>query len=525
MKRELEEMRIPTAAYCRLSLEGEDSIDNQVKLVHDYINESPDLLLVDTYIDNGLTGTNFDRPEWNRLMLDVQQGRINAIVVKDLSRFGRHYVETGTYIGKIFPKLGVRFIAITDGFDSTKPGELSRILVPVKNMMNHFYARDMSDKIHKVLNEKKRNGEVLGTPAFGFFRTSDGAKLNQLRIDEETAPVMRMMYRWAAMGVELTEIAARLNLMAVPSPYGKKWDVCSLRKMLENPVYYGDFISGKWVKNMHVKTKTDKESWLVFEEHHEGLVSRELWDAAQANLGMKGKRIKVPRILDGVLVCATCGHPLGAERSRNGVTFFCPNHTGVTMKKKGAASMMRRPSITEAELKETVLQECREHLEWITEVKPKIKFAERPRGIIGRLEKKSIDLMREKKAADESLVNMYRDYLEGIMDMDTFQDGQKKASELKWRTEKEIEAVLSEQRQAKAKQKQIMDYLGTIYRVKIDEWDEEKIRRLTDRISLEPNGKVRVSFFMKDEMDSLIHFEFAGEEASPDSVGKGEEDE
>ena len=136
LKRELEEMRIPTAAYCRLSLEGEDSIDNQVKLVHDYINESPDLLLVDTYIDNGLTGTNFDRPEWNRLMLDVQQGRINAIVVKDLSRFGRHYVEAGTYIAKIFPKLGVRFIAITDGFDSTKPGELSRILVPVKNMMN-----------------------------------------------------------------------------------------------------------------------------------------------------------------------------------------------------------------------------------------------------------------------------------------------------------------------------------------------------------------------------------------------------
>lgn len=507
LKRELEEMRIPAAAYCRLSMEGEDSIENQIELVQEYIKDSPDLLLVDTYVDNGFTGTNFDRPEWNRLMLDVQQGRINAIVVKDLSRFGRHYVDAGRYIGEIFPKLGVRFIAITDGFDNSRQTDRDELIVPMKNIMNYYYAHDMSKKVHATLEVKKKSGEVLGSPAFGFFRTSTETQKNVLRIDEEHAPIVRMMFRWAAMGVDRSDIARRLNLMGVPSPSGCLWDDKNMKRMLSNPVYYGDFISGRWVSNMHRRTETDKESWLVFEDHHEGLVSRELWDAAQEKMKVRVRGERIPKALDGLLFCSTCGRRLGVKRQSGKIIYHCPMHTGQGLQKTGSAPLSKTPQIVETELKKTVLKECRGYVKWIDGRREAIRTADQNTGLMGRLEQQAMDLMRQKKETDKKLMHLFDDYHDKLIDLDSFLDMREQLSNRKTELETAVTGVLSEQRQTKVRVKKVREYLASISGLSFSVWNEEAIRSLVDKVELMPNGTVKVTLMMREEILKLTEEE------------------
>ena len=496
-------MRIPTAAYCRLSMEGEESIENQIQLVEGYIQDSPDLFLVDTYVDNGFTGTNFDRPEWNRLMLDVQQGRINAIVVKDLSRFGRHYVEAGRYINDIFPKLGVRFIAITDDFDNTRQTDRDDLIVPVKKMRNYYYDSDMSGKVHATLETKKKSGEVLGTPAFGYFRTSTDVQKNVLRIDEEHAPIVRMMFRWVAMGVDLSDIARRLNLMGVPSPGGCLWNERNLKRMLSSPVYYGDFITGRWVSNMHKKTETDRESWLVFEDHHEGLVSRELWNAAQEKMKVRTRGEKIPKALDGLLCCATCGRQLAVRRQSGKVIYHCPMHTGQGLQKTGSAPLSRAPQIIETELKKTVLKECRGYVKWIEGRREAFRTADQNTGLMGSLKKKSVDLMRQKKEAETTLMQIYQDYRNGMVDMQSFIDLREQLSNEKAKAEKEITDVLSMQRQTKIRVKKVREFLSTIDGLVFYSWNEELLRLIVEKVELKPDGTVKVTMKMKDEIEKL----------------------
>ena len=175
-------------------------------LVEKYIEEHPDLRLAGTYSDNGFSGTNFDRPGFIKLMEDVKTGKIQCIVVKDLSRFGRDYLETGYYLETILPRLNVRFIAITDDYDSSRKEDQENISVPLKNMVNAMYAKDMSKKILAAKDAQRRNGNVtLSKVAFGYIRSED--RHRQI-VDEETAPFVRMIFQWYMMGVSKPKIAA-----------------------------------------------------------------------------------------------------------------------------------------------------------------------------------------------------------------------------------------------------------------------------------------------------------------------------
>ena len=178
---ELDEGKIPTAIYGRLSVEDNEdneSMETQIALVQDFINRSSELNYVDTYFDNGFTGTNFKRPAFTRLMNDVRQKKIKCIVVKDLSRFGRNYLEAGYYIETVFPFLGVRLIAVIDNFDSTRKEDMESMALPIRNMINTMYAKDISKKVWSSLQRKKEAGYAVGSDApFGYclLYTSDAA--------------------------------------------------------------------------------------------------------------------------------------------------------------------------------------------------------------------------------------------------------------------------------------------------------------------------------------------------------------
>ena len=204
-----------TAAYARLSVENgghetEDSLRTQILQIHNYIRENPELTLTDTYADNGFTGTRFDRPEFERMMQDVRTGKIQCIVVKDLSRFGRDYIETGSYLETIFPMLHVRFIAINDDFDNIRQSDVDSLAVPIKNMVNSLYAKDISKKISLSYQMRREKGIPTSwcTP-YGYQLNQQGNKLEAT----EDAKWVKLIYQWYLAGVSTNEIARRLEFL------------------------------------------------------------------------------------------------------------------------------------------------------------------------------------------------------------------------------------------------------------------------------------------------------------------------
>lgn len=370
---------LKTAAYCRLSNEDRemDSIQTQILLVQDYIKNQPDLELADTYVDNGVSGTRFDRPEWNRLMEDVKRGDIQCIVVKDLSRFGRDYLETGYYIENIFPKLQVRFIAITDDFDSTRPGDMDSITVPVKNMVNAMYAKDISRKIHAALKGKRERGELTPSRAPMGYRYNGSGEKRYVTV-EEPAGIIRMIFYWAGMGLTNGEICRRLNFLKIPtagywqyhskgyceSPEKsedyenddetleadetkqydenmahrrdvnsddvdekyRRWMAARLAKILMNQAYCGDIIMGKTSVKMFQVTQKDECDWFVKENAHEALVDRDTFQKINQRLKDNTQKRREHRdrsaqyreenksSLQGMVYCGVCKRVCGTER-------------------------------------------------------------------------------------------------------------------------------------------------------------------------------------------------------------------
>ena len=273
------------AIYLRLSKEdgdfsisGEklesDSISNQRMLIKEYLKKHPEITVVKEYCDDGFTGANFERPDFNRMMEAVRAGLVDCIVVKDLSRFGREYIEAGDYIQKIFPRLGIRFIAINDNYDSAQPGAADNELVlPFKNLMNDSYCRDISIKVRSNLDAKRRNGQFVGSRVvFGYLRSPDNK--NQLVIDPVAAPVVQDIFKWKIEGLSPAQIADRLNDANVPSPIEYKkangskqrtcfqtkkvalWSAVAIYRILKNEIYTGTLVQGKTTSPNHKVKKT-----------------------------------------------------------------------------------------------------------------------------------------------------------------------------------------------------------------------------------------------------------------------------
>lgn len=299
------EEKTPTAAYVRLSVEkdGNDSIQNQITLLHRFIEDSDELKLAETYIDNGYTGTGFERPDFLRMMEDVYSGKIRCILVKDLSRFGRNYLDAGNYIENIFPKLNVRLIAVTDNFDSSRPEDRNSISFPIKNMINEMYARDFSKKSTAYFEQHSRIGDYkIQRAPYGY--NVDKAQ-NVMILDPVTAPVVQMIFRWFLLGVPMNEIAERINDRNIPCPYGykmrtegyapldalrvhiDKWGHSSVYQILRCDAYKGDRVLGKKRKILYRDIplhRTTPDEWIVHRNTHEALVPASDFDKIRLQL-------------------------------------------------------------------------------------------------------------------------------------------------------------------------------------------------------------------------------------------------
>ena len=339
-----------TAIYIRLSVEDErkiesDSVENQRAFLADYVAKQDDLLLVDTYMDRGVTGTKFDRPQFNRMIADMRAGKINCIVVKDLSRLGRDYLEAGDYIEKIFPFFGVRFIAVTDGYDSLHASSSEDgFVVPLKNLINEAYAKDISKKISSTYESMYRAGLYpCCTVPYGYLKDPDD-KRNML-VDENVRDVVVRIFNERLSGVSMCQIARNLNEDGIlaPSPYWQtigvlkttkfsnvKWEMKAIRRLLMNPIYVGDVEMRKTrsalYKGIRKETPTAKEERIYVENHHEAIIDRETFNKVQELLreqraeydaahGVYGdKKNRKENLFRGVIYCADCGHAMGLYR-------------------------------------------------------------------------------------------------------------------------------------------------------------------------------------------------------------------
>ena len=441
------------AIYARLSrednLSNSDSIENQIALLERYIDARPYLQLADIFADNGFTGTDFERPEWQRLMEAVQQRKINCIIVKDLSRLGRNYIETGEFLEKICPFFGIRFIAVNDNFDTDTAEANGQLSVSLSNIINDYYAKDISRKVTSALRSKMEKGEYIGSwEKYGYVKSPENK--NQLIVNPETAPVVRMIYQWRSEGMSYMGINKRLNDMGIPSPGQYKadrgivtnnnqkprkilWNKHMVTDILKDITYLGHLAQRKTTQCLYAGipfSRTEEQDWIQVENTHEAIIEPELFEkvqeinkkAAAAQKANRGKYDHLPKaknIYGKKFTCADCGSVMKLVRSISTnkdkvyFTFKCPTH-----EEHGAractAKRMRKADVDEAVLSIIKAQfelflDCREALDSLLKAKKKqVKKA-------GKSDQaKELKKQLEKKKSVFS--GLYRDLREGLID-------------------------------------------------------------------------------------------------------------
>ena len=343
------------AIYLRISNEENErnvgTIEFQKQIAFEYMKNRTDLVLYDIYTDDGKTGTNFDREGFQQMMYDIYNGKVNCIIVKDLSRFGREYIEMGEYVDKIFPLLGVRFIAINDNVDNmVTPCDVS---VPIKNVINALYAKDTSRKISAAFRTKQLNGDYIGGfGPYGYVKSKDN--IHKLVVDPEAARVVKMIFKWKLEGYGVVSICRMLVEKGI-SPPGKYkydkgifksekyanmkyWRETTVMKILTNEMYIGNMVQGRTKRslynNMPLKLM-DKDHWIIVENTHEAIISKEDFYKVQDMLAEYDRKPAVRKthkkenIFKGKVICGECGHKMtrsGSSDSKNKNHFYCRHH-------------------------------------------------------------------------------------------------------------------------------------------------------------------------------------------------------
>ena len=341
---------LSTAIYARLSVEnsGKDddgnSLQNQIAVCKDYLDGCPYLQLTEVYSDNGKTGTVFDRPAWNRLMEDVRTGMIQCIVVRDLSRFGRDYVETGNYLEKIFPALGTRFISIKENFDNFTGGSMESLSVSLQNLVNAIYSRDISKKVSTAIRAQMETGSFRNRNLpYGYLWNEDKTAYV---VDEEAAAIVRQIFEWKRQEVSVYTIIERLKADGVESPerhkrrvgarngdniQGEGWCPSTIRGILQNRAYIGELICGKSETALYKGLKkrfTEKDNWIVVPDAHTPIVSNADFEAVERQMQEDSShraatmewsadiRAGMIDLFDGKIFCADCKKRMYYKRQR-----------------------------------------------------------------------------------------------------------------------------------------------------------------------------------------------------------------
>ena len=543
------------AIYVRLSKEDGDakdakkaesnSISNQKSLILNFLKDKEDIEVVSERVDDGYSGSNFERPAFKLMLEDIKKGIVDCVIVKDLSRFGREYIDSGRYIERLFPALGVRFIAINDNYDSLNGKEQAdEIIIPFKNLINDAYCRDISVKIRSHLEVKRKNGEFIGSFAPYGYQKSENDR-NSLIIDPIAAGIVKDIFRMKLHGLSQDAIANRLNDMGVLSPMEYKsatgsnyqtsfktsdkavWSSVTVRRILENELYIGNLVQGRQTTPNHKVKKTilkPEKDWVRIEKNHEAIISDRDFSIVQRLLGMD-TRISPKQSevypLAGLIVCADCGAAMvrknacaGGKKyqyyvcSRNKETKECSNHR-----------------IAVDRLEETVLQLLRVQISNILDLKQvmekvsTIPFQELDiRELEKRIEQKETEIGR----CMELRNMLYEDMKDGIVSKEDYMElheayTQKRnlAEDAVRKMKQEIKDILA----SNTDKYKWLDYFAE--HQDIDRLTRNVAVELIDRVKVIDKGSIEVVFSFGDCYKEIIdNLQKAGCETVCDEQGR-----
>ena len=431
-----------TAFYIRLSREDGDnleseSITNQRDLLYLFLEKAKEkLVYIDEYVDDGFTGSNFDRPSWKRLMADIDSGKVNTIITKDLSRMGRDYISMGEYIERIFPERGIRYIALNDDIDTLHETPGLEFL-QFKLMFNDYYLKDTSKKIRKVVRAKKEQGQFLGWKAVYGYKKDPNDK-HKIIVDEEVRPIIKRMFDLAYNGKSPRQIANIFSDEHIPTPSvyanlnrGVKstayelWCPRTIEEMLTNETYIGNLTQGRR-KKLNYKSKKEirmpKEEWIIKENTHEAIIDKKVF-VTVGELLKKNKNKSTgnnTQLLFGFMICKECGHKIGINKSSDGKRYYCCCTYYISHSKYGlctphSCNYKKLENLVLAEIKKM----CKEYVDG-NSFSNKLEKARKKNDIKIKKEKE-INVLEKKIITNNLYIDkIYEDKLNGNIDMEMF---------------------------------------------------------------------------------------------------------
>ena len=510
-----------TALYIRLSREDGDnleseSITNQRDLLHLFLEKTKEkLVYIDEYVDDGFTGSNFDRPSWKRLMRDLENGKVNTIITKDLSRMGRDYISMGEYIERIFPERGIRYIAINDDIDTLHETPGLEFL-QFKLMFNDYFLKDTSKKIRKVLKAKKEKGEFLGFKApYGYLK--DKSDKHKLIVDENVRPIIKKMFLLAYTGKSPKQIANIFSKEHIPTPSvyanlnrGMKstayelWCPRTIEEMLTNETYIGNMTQGRR-KKLNYKSKkeirTPKEEWIIIENTHEAIIDKKIFDTVVLLL-KKNKNKPMGNnimLLSGFMVCKECGHKIGINKSSDGKRYYCHCSYYTAHSKYGLCTPH---SLNYKKLENLVLDEIRKLCkEYVDSTAFKDKVEESRKKNDSKVKKQvEINILEKKIRTNNGYIDkVYEDKLNGNIDIEIFN-----RLTIKYKDE-----ILSWKKRIESIEKEI----STLDKVDTDKERKDILEKINEYLALEkPTRALLVNLIDKilisEDKTVEIHYKF-----------------
>ncbi len=539
------------AKYIRLSREdGDDkdesnSVTSQDKILDELIcdlrnSSSDEYVVYDTYVDDGFSGTDFNRPDFQRLLQDMKSGKINMVIVKDLSRLGRNYIESGNYIEQIFPLFNVRFVTKAEDIDSYyKPATVNNVMVPFKNLMNDEYCRDISNKIILANNARKRNGQYLGSfPLYGYKK--DPNDKYKLIIDEESAEVVRLIYKLFLEGKGRVTITKILNDMGIlnPTAYKQKvlgqnyvnsfnmegntlWCDRTVSHILKNEMYTGTLIQGKTKMisyKVHKQVDVPKENWIVVKNNHEAIIDIETFEKVQdiikRDTRIKGDGTGEVSIFAGYIRCADCLRAMNKKSTNNKIkTYYYYVCNTYRKKKEGACT---KHTIRSDYLEKIVLESIKLQIDLALEMEKMIqKINKSPTrnlynaNIEKLIQSKNNELEKTKKLKKAA----YEDWKLGIITQEEY-------FEYKTTYEQNIvnieENIKNLQEEKKKYEEQVLGDNSWIDVLKekrnITNLTRDIIIELIDCIYIHEGGNITIKFKFADEYNRILEYIKTNEE-------------
>lgn len=537
-------MREKTALYLRLSKEDGDkeesnSIDSQRRLLLDYLDRKPELEFYDEYVDDGYSGTNYDRPAFQRMLADAEAKKITCILVKDLSRLGRNYLDTGNYIQRIFLEMGIRFIAVNDQVDTSDERQQGfDMMLPIRNIFNESYSQDISRKVQSSFKVMQKAGAFCGAHTSYGYRKNP-ADRHKLVIDPYAASVVRDIYDWYLSGVGQRTIAARLNEMGIscPSVYKREngenyrnskrlestsyWTYATIHRILQNEMYKGCMVQNKSVRRMRGKAKKrPREEWIIVPGTHEAIIDPETWDRVQDILRLRTRTIDFEQnvsIFAGFLKCADCGRAMVkrqyTDRTGNKRWFYtCGAYS------RSGTEVCSNHYIRHEILEQIILDDLNTVINSVNDIKSLIEnqWSERPD--YGKRQEKEAESVKKRIQKLERLKKeSYLDYKENLLSREEYLDLREDYLRQEQSLKIKLEKLLCTESEEPEKMLNSPWVQSLLIHQKIDRLDRDMMVEFVEKIEIgekneDNQQEITIHYRFFDELENLFQMVYTGSE-------------